>query len=59
MKNIYIDTELVLAMYNSHPYFSLKNLGEKSAHYTWRNVVIISSTLQYCLHICNMLEQYL
>ena len=29
IKNIYIDTELVLPMYNAHPYFSLKNLGKK------------------------------
>ena len=28
MKNIYIDTELVIPMYNVHPYFSLKNLGK-------------------------------
>ena len=30
--------ELVLPMYNAHPYFSLENLG-KSAHYTWQNTV--------------------
>ena len=29
IKNIYRDTELVLPMYNVHPYFSLKNLGKK------------------------------
>ena len=29
IKNIYIDTELVVPMYNAHPYFSLKNLGKK------------------------------
>ena len=29
IKNIYIDTELVLPMYNMHPYFYLKNLGKK------------------------------
>ena len=29
IKNFYIDTELVLPMYNTHPYFSLKNLGKK------------------------------
>ena len=34
IKNIYIDAELVLPMYNVHPYFSLKNLGKKSALYT-------------------------
>ena len=28
IKNIYIDTELLLPMYNAHPYFSLKNLGK-------------------------------
>ena len=28
--------ELVLLMYNVHPYFSLKNLG-KSVYYTWQN----------------------
>ena len=22
-----------------HPYFSLKNLGQKSAHYTWQHMV--------------------
>ena len=30
IKNIYRDTELVLPMYNVHPYFSLKNLGKKA-----------------------------
>ena len=34
IKNFYIDTELVLPMYNAHPYFSLKNLGKKCALYT-------------------------
>ena len=34
MKNIYIDTELVLPMYNVHPYFSLKNVGKKVCMYT-------------------------
>ena len=29
MKNIYIDTELVLPMYTAHPYFSPKCLGKK------------------------------
>ena len=29
-----IDTELVLPVYNGHPYFSLKNLGKKCAFYT-------------------------
>ena len=28
-----IDTELVLPMYNEHPYFSLKNLGKKCTLY--------------------------
>ena len=28
IKNIYIDTDLVLPMHNTHPYFSLKNLGK-------------------------------
>ena len=31
---IYIYSELVLPMYNGHPYFSLKNLGKKCAFYT-------------------------
>ena len=30
IKNLYIDTELVLPMYNAHPYFSLKNLGQRA-----------------------------
>ena len=38
IKNNFIDMELVLPMYNEHPYFSFKNLG-KSAHYTWQNAV--------------------
>ena len=29
IKNIYIDIELVLPMYNVHPYFFLKNLDRK------------------------------
>ena len=39
IKNIYIDTELVLPMYNAHPYFSLKNLGKK--------VLIIHGKIRY------------
>ena len=31
MKNIYTDTELVVPVYNAHPYFSLTNLG-KTVH---------------------------
>ena len=31
--------ELVLPMYNAHPYFSLKNLGKKSAGYAQQNIV--------------------
>ena len=34
-----MDTELVLPMYNAHPYFSLKNSGKKSAHYMQQNTV--------------------
>ena len=30
---MYIDKELVLSMYNMHPYFSFKNLGKKYASY--------------------------
>ena len=29
IRNIYVDPELVLPMYNVHPYFPLKNLGKK------------------------------
>ena len=32
IKSIYIDTELVLPMYNAYPYFSLKNLGKKALY---------------------------
>ena len=39
IKNIYIDTELVLPMCNVHPSLSLKTLDKKSAHYTWQNIV--------------------
>ena len=35
-----MDTELVLRMYNVHPYFSLRNLGKKSVCYTQQNTVI-------------------
>ena len=35
---MYIDTDLVLSMYNMHPYFSFKNVG-KNAHYTCQNKV--------------------
>ena len=31
--------ELVLPMYNEYPYFSLKNLGNKSVHYTQQKMV--------------------
>ena len=31
--------ELVPLMYNAQPYFSIKNLGKKNAHYTWNNMV--------------------
>ena len=30
-----------ILMCNVHSYFFLKNLGKKSAHYTWQNMVII------------------
>ena len=43
IKNIYIDMELVLPMYNAHLYFPLKNLGKKSAHYTQQNTVVNGS----------------
>ena len=33
IKNIYIEIELVLPMYNAHPYFSNKNLSKKCALY--------------------------
>lgn len=33
MKNICIDKELELPMYNVHPYFSLTNLGKKCTLY--------------------------
>ena len=36
---MYVDTELVLPMYNVHPYFSLKNLGKNSVHYMWQNMI--------------------
>ena len=39
IKNIYIDTELVLPMYNVHTYLSLKNLSNK--------VHIICGKIQY------------
>ena len=29
--------ELVLPMYNVHPYFSLKNVGKK-VHYIWQDI---------------------
>lgn len=32
MKNIYIDTEIVLPVYNAHPYFPPYKSGQKSAH---------------------------
>ena len=28
-------------MYNMHTYFSLKNLGQKNAHYMWQNMVLL------------------
>ena len=30
---------LAQPMYNAHIYFSLKNLGKKSVHFTWQNMV--------------------
>ena len=39
METIDIDTELVLPMYNVHPYVSLRHLGKK--------VCIIHSKIQY------------
>ena len=43
IKNIYIDKELVLPMYNVHPYFSLKNLGKKVHIIHGKNVVLPNS----------------
>ena len=34
IKNIYIDMELVLPMYNAHPYFPSKTLAKKCALHT-------------------------
>ena len=34
IENIYVDTELALHTSNTRPYFSLKNLGQNSAHCT-------------------------
>ena len=34
IKNIYIDRELALPIYNTHPYLSLKNLGKIFVLYT-------------------------
>ena len=36
--------ELVLPMYNMHPYFSLTNLGKKMLHYTQQNMVCLSQS---------------
>ena len=35
IKNIYINTVLVLPVYNAHPYFSFKNLGKKVHGEIW------------------------
>ena len=51
IKDIYTDTELVLPMYNMHPYFSLKNLGKKNAHYTWQNTVHVGGATA-ARHLC-------
>ena len=46
IKNILIDMELGLPMYNAYPYFSLKNLGKKNAYYIRQNTVAGQTTLQ-------------
>ena len=33
--------ELVLPLYNVHPYFTLKHLGPKTAHSTQQNMVTV------------------
>ena len=38
--------ESVLPIYNAHHYFSLKNLGKKSVHYTRQNFVSIITFCQ-------------
>ena len=40
--------ELVLPMYNVHPYFSLKNLGKKCTLYKTK-YMYISATLEFLL----------
>ena len=50
IKNTYIDTELVLPMYNVHLYFSLKNLGKKCALYMAKYEYYIS-----WMDICNQI----
>ena len=37
--------ELELPMYKAHPYFSLKNLGKNSMHYTRQNTVLTRAQL--------------
>ena len=39
----------MLPMYNTHPYFSLKNWGgEESVHYTRRNMGISKPPIAHC-----------
>ena len=41
IKNIYAVMELVLPLYNVHPYFTLQHLGPKTAHSTQQNMVTV------------------
>ena len=42
---MYIDTGLVLPMYNAYPYFSLKNLGTKKCALYMANMVVLINLL--------------
>ena len=39
--------ELILPLYNVHPYLFLKNLGKKSTHYTQQNMVPYNLTCMW------------
>ena len=52
IKNISVDMELVLSMYNAHPYFSLKNLGKRCTLYMAK----CSNLPQYFYHSVHSTE---
>ena len=50
---LYPQYVIIIPMYNVHPYFSLKNLSKKNAHYTWQNMGYSPREMSWRSSTCN------